>query len=410
MVEGTERLDRNRVAVPDAIPGSSPPARTGAPGPPEARLRWSAGGMVHELPLGPTAGEPLLVGAGPVAKDLLVALLGALDRAASSRETRVRIRQGEVEVFVDVPATWPRSGALPSAILTGPSGWPPLPPADEAAAGRLYARALETLGPQELEALRIYPRRRRAIAAWRRRLESAQWQLDEALRVRNRWSLATAAATLLAVGAGLAAARWRQPALMLAAGTVTLALALTWAAGRRRARGLAARRSVRAARLAHLAARHDELERRARAAASRLGAEDPWGLTARIDQAGTRRRAIEAQLAPGPETLGWAERIAIAIGVVPPGPFDPRSFAIENPDEAAGWPFEVAAARAGSDLRAAASLARIAERVERELPAPWPVVLFEPWPADTPEVRARRLMALASVLPERAIVAIVAHR
>ncbi len=409
-MEGTERLDRSAADVPGAVPGSAAPPRPGAPGPSAARLRWSSGGMVHELPLGPTAGEPLLVGAGPVAKDLLVALLGALDRAASSRETRVRLRQGAVEVFVDVPGAWPRAGAVPSAILTGPSRWPPLPPAGEADTGRLYARALEALGPQELEALRVYPRRRRAIAAWRRRLESAQWQLDEALRVRNRWSVATAAATLLTVGAALAAARWRQPALVLAAGAVTLVLAAAWTAGRRRARALAARRAARAGRLARLTARHDELERRAHEAAARLGAEDPWALTARIDEAEMRRREIEAQLAPGPETLAWAERIAIAIGVVPPGPFDPRSFAIETPDEAAGWPFEVAAAHAGSDLRAAAALARIAERVERELPAPWPVLLFEPWSADSPEVRARRLMALASVLPGRAVLAIVAHR
>ncbi|MBP1611396.1 MAG: hypothetical protein H6Q01_59, partial [Acidobacteria bacterium] len=45
-----------------------------------------------------------------------------------------------------------------------------------------------------------------------------------------------------------------------------------------------------------------------------------------------------------------------------------------------------------------------------ELPAPWPVVLFEPWAADAPEARARRLMGLARVLSDRAVVAIVTHR
>jgi hypothetical protein len=158
-----------------------------------------------------------------------------------------------------------------------------------------------------------------------------------------------------------------------------------------------------------LAARHDELERRARGAALRLGVEDPWGLAARIDQAESRRHEIERQLAPGPETLAWAERIASAIEIAPPGPFD-AGVAIESPGQQGGWPYEVGAAHAGSELRAAAALARIAERVERELPAPWPVVLYEPWAGDTPEARARRLMALARVLPERAVVAIVTHR
>ena len=406
-MEGTERLDRSPLAGREADPGPSAP---GPPGAPAARLRWTAGGLVYEVPLGPAPGEPRLVGAGPAAKDLLVALLGALDRAASSGETRVRARQGEVEVFVDVPAAWPRPGAVPTGILTGPSRWPPLPPPAEAEAARVHARALEMLGPEELEALRVYPRRRRAIAVWRRRLESAQWQLDEALRAGRRWSAAAAGGTFAAVGAALAAARWRQPALVFAAGAVTLALAAAWSAGHRRSRALAARRAGRAERLARLAARHDEVERRAHGAAARLGVEDPWGLTARIDQAETRRREIEAQLAPGTGTLAWAERIATAIGITPPGPFDPRSVAIEIPGEAGGWPYEVAAARAGSELRAAAGLARIAERVARELPAPWPVVLFEPWAADAPEARARRLMALARVLPDRAVVAIVTHR
>jgi hypothetical protein len=108
--------------------------------------------------------------------------------------------------------------------------------------------------------------------------------------------------------------------------------------------------------------------------------------------------------------MAWAERIASAIGIAPPGPFSPRSVAVEPPGAVGGWPYEVGAAHAGSELRAAAALARIAERVARELPAPWPVVLFEPWAGDAPEVRARRLMALARVLPERAVVAIVTHR
>jgi hypothetical protein len=404
VVEGTERLDRSPGAAGEAITG--PPA----PGVPPARLRWSAGGLVHEVPLGPASAEPFLVGAGGAARDLLAALLGALDRAAASGETRIRVRHGEVEVFVDVPEAWPRPGTAPTGVLTGPSRWAPLLPAAESEAERLYASALDTLGPEELEALRVYPRRRRAIALWRRRLESTQWQLDEALRVGRRWTVAAGGGALAAVGAALGAARWHQPALVLAAGAVTLALASAWSAGHRRTRELAARRAGRAERLARLAARHDELERRARGAAARLGVEDPWGLTARIDQAGTRRREIEARLAPGTATLAWAERIASAIGIAPPGPFSPRSVAIEPPDAAGGWPYEVGAAHAGSELRAAAALARIAERVARELPAPWPVVLFEPWAGDAPEVRARRLMALARVLPERAVVAIVTHR
>lgn len=410
MTEGIERFDRSPVAAREAGPGPSAADRPGDPGAPAARLRWSAGGLVHEVPLHPAPGEPRLAGAGPAAKDLLVALLGALDRAAASGETRVRARHGEFEVFVDVPRAWPRPGAAPTAILAGPSRWMPLTPRAEAEAARVHARALDALGPEELEALRVYPRRRRAVAAWRRRLESTQWQLDEALRVGRRWSAVAAGGALAAVGAALAAARWRQPALVFAAGAATLALAAAWSAGRRRSRALAARRAGRAERLARLEARHDDLERRAHGAAARLGVEDPWGLTARIDQAEARRREIEAQLVPGTGTLAWAERIASAIGVTPPGPFDPRSVAIEFPGEAGGWPFEVAAANAGSELRAAAGLARIAERVARELPAPWPVVLYEPWAADAPEARARRLMALARVLPDRAVVAIVTHR
>ena len=395
MVEGIERLDRSPVAAPGAA---------------VARLRWSAGGLVHEVPFGPASGDPVLIGAGAAAKDLLVALLGALDRAARSGETRVHLRQGEVEVFVDVPEAWPRPGAMPTAILTGPSRWPPLLAPAEAEATRVYARALDALGPQELEELRIYPRRRRAIAVWRRRLESTQWQLDEALRVGRRWSIAAAGGTMMAVGAALAAARWRHPGLVFAAGAATLILASIWSAGRRRTRTLAARRAGRAARLGRLAARHGELELRARAAASRLGVEDPWGLTARLEQAESRRREIETQLTPGPDTLAWAERIASAVGIGPSEPFDPRSVAIEPPDAEGCWPYEVAAEHAGSELCAAAALARIAERVERELPAPWPVVLYDPWAADAPEARARRLMALARVLPERAVVAIVTQR
>jgi hypothetical protein len=393
--EGIARLD----PVPPAAAGPAP-----------ARLRWSAGGLVHELPLGPAAGEPLLIGAGPAAQDLLLALLAALDRAARAGESRVRQRQGEVEVFVDVPPDWPRPAAAPAAILAGPSWWAPVPPGGEAEANRLHARALAALGPEELEALRVYPRRRRAIAVWRRRLESTQWQLDERLRGVRRGALAAGLGTLAAVAAALAAARWRQPDLVLAAGGLTLALAAASAAIRRRALALAARRAGRAEGLARLAQRHEELERRAHGAAARLGVEDPWGLTARLEQAEARRREIEAQLAPGFETLAWAERIAAATGIVPPGPFTPQDVGLGEPGEAGGWPYEVAAPRAGGELRAAAALARIAERVAGQLPAPWPVVLYQPWAADPPEARARRLMALARVLPERAIVAIVAHR
>nr|MCU0254819.1 hypothetical protein [Acidobacteriota bacterium] len=190
----------------------------------------------------------------------------------------------------------------------------------------------------------------------------------------------------------------------------TLALGAASAIALRHVARLAARRAGRAERLGRLALRHEDLERRAHAAAARLGVEDPWGLTSRLEQAEARRRDIEEQLAPTFDTLAWAEKIAAAIGIVPPGPFTPPSVQLGGPEEAAGWPYEVAAAEAGSELRAAAALARVAERVARELPAPWPVVLFEPWAADPPESRARRLMALARVLPERAVIAIVSHR
>ncbi len=381
-----------------------PPVAPSAP----ARLRWSGVGGTRELPLDALQGGLRLIPVGAEGRDLLQALLGALDRAAAGEPPPVRHTSRAIEVTVEIPPDWPAPPKPPSEVLAGPSGWPAAPRPDELDGARLVARALATVGVEGLELLRAYPRRRRSIASWRRRLESAQWQLDLALRERGRAASLAAAGALAATAGVLAAAGLRQAWLSLAGGAATLAFALASAAARRELRLLRERRARREERLARLDLRYEEIERRARTAARELGSNDPWALSSRLDRAEVRRFEAASRLDPGPETQRWASRLAELVGCDPP--VDPGSWELGAPADLSGWPLAVAALRAGSDQRAVAALARVAERVDRDLPAPWPVVLFEPWPGDDAGARARRLMALVRAFPDRAVVALVSQR
>lgn len=382
-------------------------APVGAP-PAPARFRWAEGRALRELPLDATPGGLRLVPVGAEGRDLLCALLDALDRAAGGEEAPVRASSGPVEVTVEIPREWPRPRTPPSEVLAGPSGWPAAPAPGEVEGARLIARAIATVGPEGLDLLRAYPRRRRTIASWRRRLESAQWQLELELRERRRTAAGVAFGVPIAAAVAIAGAWFRQPWLSLAAGGATLALALVSGVVQREARALLERRRQRSQRLARLDLRRDEIERRTQAASRELGHTDPWALSARLDRAEVRRFEASSRLEPGTATRRWAARLAELLGCASPA--ERGSWELGAPADLAGWPFAVAAPRAGSDERAVAALARVAERVESELPAPWPIVLFEPWPEDEAAARARRLMALVRAFPDRAVVALVSHR
>jgi hypothetical protein len=84
----------------------------------------------------------------------------------------------------------------------------------------------------------------------------------------------------------------------------------------------------------------------------------------------------------------------------------------------AGWPPELAGLSENEhdepegqhDADRLAAAARLVERVQRDLPAPWPVVVWDPWPDLPPAEQAAWLLGLAGELSPRPLVAVVSQR
>lgn len=402
----------------------SPPPRPGTAGATEAaaghvapsretlggRLRWVAAGEVGEISLGPAEG-PRLIGAPGLGAALVSVILEALDRAAGSGMSRVRAGRGEIDVFLDLGGDWPSPSGAPSWVLGGGDESPK--DEDRLARSRRLRRLLDEavgrLGPAALHLVREYPLRRRAFAGQRLRLEGQLLRIDDRVqRVRRSDLVALAGSVAGILGAAFGAAS--HSAGLLAAGAALFCFCSGIVTMRRmQLPALLRRRSMLEARLGSLAVRADRLDDKVREITAAFGCEDPWEGASRVAEwDGFERVAIAEKTRI--RALEQARALAREMGL-PEQDFDEVSRSLGPGVTGRGWPMDVASAADSKRRPTLTELlwrtAQLLERIERKLPAPWPILLWEPWADRPPEERARLLMALARVVAPRATVAVV---
>ncbi|MDQ7005618.1 MAG: hypothetical protein Q9Q40_00115 [Acidobacteriota bacterium] len=367
------------------------------------RLRWVFAGEVVEVRLAP---GPQLVPVADGGERLVSTILAALDDGAAG-ETRVRRPAGELEVFLDVGHDWPRPARSPSWAIGGGD----LLPDSEAlveARRRLREHLLRAggLDQQTLQAMIDYPVRRRALAARRLRLDRRLIQLDDQIQAGRRAARIALAGAMVGVAGLVAGVVTSAPLLLIAAASLFCLGSGVMAERRLQFPAAEARRLHFERRLEVLIEESDALDDQGRSLARRLGCRDPWEAADRALEALASRRRLGGRERSARITEVAAE---MARRLLRPAP--PPDAPLPAPARGAGWPAEVAGAegRVIDDalvLRAAALI----ERLERELPAPWPLVLWEPWPDLPAGERARALFALAETMPERAVIALVRGR
>lgn len=367
------------------------------------RLSWTTEHGTVPLILPRRPGGPILVPVADGSARWASLLVEALDQAASARRHLVTVGDGTLELRVELPEgiAWP--DALPSMLIGGVDGSRTIAPsgADSLSAQNLSARVAASIGLEAAAWLTDFPRQRREAAVDERRWHESLRRADLRLATLERWQrgcrwLATGG-LILAFAAALMAS---PSVVVLGAGTfLGAAIAMALAEGSRR-QPLAAR-TADAVDLAACRARLERLDAAARRLTTQAGFGDPWDLAARLAEAPPRilrapddalrqiandlSRLLDVDLEPLQRAGAWAES--------PPLP--------------GGWPREVQGlAGAQAPVRAITALARLTQRVRR-LPIGWPVVLWEPWSSGDPVVRAQRLMALASLLPENPVIAVV---
>ncbi len=372
-----------------------------------AVVRWTIPGRQGEILLDPAQRGPLLVPMARNGASLAAALVEALDRAAEGGADPVEVRRGEAALVLERAPGWPDPFRLPSEVLAGRVA--KRTRAVGFSGGALIEQARDALGEDGIALLRAYPRARMGCSAARRRGERAFFRVDEALRAgRRRVPALVGACGACYVAAGFGAA--------LDAGGLAASAALLFALGA----GAALVERISRARLenehgrlraeiARLVREEEDLEDRARALAARLGAEDPHELADRLavlEAEEARAMTTEAELHVQRDL---ARRLAARLGEeTPPELEDTARWRVPRTPETTSWPPEVAQVEERSGPQGAlVGMARLLVRVERDLPLPWPVVLWEPWVGSSAEERARRLMVLAEFAPGRRVVAFV---
>lgn len=372
-----------------------------------ALVRWTLPGASGEVVLDPEGRGPVLVPVPAHGASLSAALVEALDRAAAGR-TDGDVRRGEAILWLALGSDWTRPGRAVSEILAGQSGdVPGRTQHGQNARSRLVADAIQKVGSNGLALVRQFPQRRRALAVYRRRLEYNFFRIDEQLKKRRRGAIAFGAASVIGLGATFAAAQFDIAGVAATAGLLFALAALGVAVesiGRRR---LEARRITVREWVARVVRREEQLDDVALDLARQLGADDPWTLAERfaeVDGHGDAAAGSEERAAA--RALGV--RLARTLGLDPAPLADDAPWDAPRPCDAVSWPPDVAALEEAADpLAAVVGMARLVLRVERELPAPWPIVLWEPWSGAGAEERARRLMALSEATAGRRVVAFV---
>jgi len=388
---------------------------------PRARLRWIFGGEVHELSLEDEPG-PRLIPMRHHGAILAALIVEACDQAAATGKTHLHVSREGLEVFVDIPATWPRPEGSPSNALGGDE----LAPVEERQVlrmgdlGQRYERALASIGPGGVNLLRDYPRRRRALGAARVRLEAQALRCDDLVQRRRRSRWTGVAGVVLGLGAVAWGALFGISALF-AAGAALFCLAaagiavLSWRDPR-----LVAQRQRLEDKLGRACLKAADLDETVRRLAARTSYGDPFEASAAFHAEAERREALSSEhideSAWLERTRALAQRAGLDAGVLTLEELR----ASPRPRGRRGWPVEVSSCREGLAPRAVtmraarreliaalASTARLLLRIEEELPQSWPVILWDPW-ADRPaDERARLLVALANALAPRALVSIV---
>lgn len=368
---------------------------------PVATLRWRVPGHAGDLALDADGVTPVLVPVPEHGASLAAAFVEALDRSARGRLARVEVRRGSADMYFE-RSDWPMPSRAPSEILAGQ-----LVDAPAGAGNRRLAEMQRAIGDEGLQRLREFPARRRALATQRRRLERQFFGFDEQLRERRRngalflglsaAGFAGATAGAVADAAGLAATGALLFALS-AAGALLQVIART----RLEARREAVRES-----LAHLVNHQESLEDTANALARTLGHDDPLVAAEHVamadaEPASTASRAEEA------ERRAIGRDLAALLGVPVSAVDRDELWAAPRACTSSSWPPDVARQEYAEGVPAAiVGMARLLQRVERDLPAPWPIVLWEPWSGALPDVRAKRLMAMARLAGGRPVIAFV---
>jgi hypothetical protein len=350
------------------------------------------------------------------AAELASLILEALDRAAEGAD-RVHVAQRGWQLFVDRPAEWQAPRRSVSAILGGSAGEAPARRPGEVRQttrhrAKLWRRA-RAIHEADRTLLSGYREHRRSLAALRRRVEGSVLRQGDRLRLHRRvarlWALECAAGLAAAVaGAGLG------PVWLLALGAAGFCVGAGGFAVERLAQPPAEdRQRELERRLARVASREDQLETRARDVARQLGFEDPGEAAAELIRlAGTQRENER-------DREGIVERMrALAARLE----LDGEALIARAADPAwngtgAGWPPELAGLSENEhdepegqhDADRLAAAARLVERVQRDLPAPWPVVVWDPWPDLPPAEQAAWLLGLAGELSPRPLVAVVSQ-
>ncbi len=373
-----------------------------------ARLRTVLGDQVSELSLEPELG-PRLVPVDERGPALATLFLEALDRSAARTLPQVHVRREGIDLYLDVPPEWRRPVQPPSIALGGDE----LAPVSERRLGRQRreehraAQAARALGETRATVLREYPQRRRTLAAARLRLDTELLRVEDALRARQRliWYC------LAGVASGLAGAVWGSlgGALSLFAfGSVAFCcaaagvFALRWSHPE-----LLGLRERHERRLATVHERAEHLDALARELAAEIQFSDPWEAATALRAASVSEQRVSGLAAARVEELAreLAEEVGEEAGTL--GDEDVRREADRRGEH--GWPAEVSDGADGPRRPVALllALARLILRVEAHVPQPWPIVLWEPWADQSPELRARLLLALSKRAAPRAVVAFV---
>ncbi len=380
-------------------PRSTLPSTSATPA--VGRLRWVFGGQVVEVRL--SAGPQLVPVAAEGGEKLVSTILAALDDGAEG-QSRVRRPAGEVEVFLDLGPDWPRPARSPSWAMGGGDLLPDSQTLLESRQ-RLREHLLRAggLDQRTLQAMIDYPIRRRALAARRLRFDRRLIQIDDRIQAARRAVHIALAGAVVGAG-GLVAGVVSSAPLLLAAGASLFCLGSGMVAARRLQFPAAEdRRRHLEQRLEVLIRQSDALDEQGQRLAGRLGCRDPWEAADRAREALASQRRLG-----GRERSARITELAAEVARRLNRPAPPADAALPVPPRGAGWPAEVAGAEnLGISDDLVLRTAALVERLERELPAPWPLVLWEPWPDLPAGDRARVLFALAETMPRRPVVALV---
>ncbi|UCF67015.1 MAG: hypothetical protein JSV80_14710 [Acidobacteriota bacterium] len=373
-----------------------------------ARLSWRVG--AHEKEVDLSGGEGLLlIPVSTHGAKLASALIDGLDRAAAGGRHVVSVDREPFRIALDLPPNWPAARRLPSVVLAG-EGRGPAPSRATApglGGGDEWVRGvLERLGKRDALLLRDFPRRRRALAAARRQLESRLLRHDEQhhrVRRRARWALGSAGLGLLAAMGG---AFVTSVTLMLVGALIFFVAAVVVALERAaRHERLHAREQLER-QLTGVALQGDEAEIEAHRLAVRAGANDPWQASSRL-----AAMPLADEIAPGigvdrAEVLALARRLAREMGERPETLAWEQAWKERWRVAGAGWPDELSPTREASPASRLLRAGQLLARVRESLPEPWPIVLWNPWSQLDAEERARSLLAVSRVVGTRPVLVI----